>query len=87
MVKTSEEYYTVRFAKGLVRAVYHPKEVLTIDGLEPNIKKIKSMIIASAAQPDVKRVHINKVRQLGEKGTNMKTFEMPGQLRELRAYL
>lgn len=86
-IKSSNDYYTIGFAKGLVRTLYRPKGTLTIDGLSKDIKKISSIILASAAQDDVNMVAVNKVNKLGDTTTNTKIFSMPRQRKELQLFL
>ncbi len=86
-VKKSDDYYTIGFAKGLVRTVHRPRFELTVDGLSKDLKKIVPVIMASAVQEDVTGVRINKVIKLGDPATNMKYFQMPGQKGELQFFL
>lgn len=86
-IKSSDDYYTIGFANGLVRTLYRPKGTLTIDGLSKDIKKISSIILASAAQDDVNTVAVNKVNKLGDTTTNTKIFSMPRQRKELQLFL
>jgi len=86
-IKSSDDYYTIGFAKGLVRTIYRPEGTLTVDGLSKDLKKISPIILASAAQDDVNIVAVNKVNRLGDTTTNTKIFSMPRQRKELQLFL
>jgi hypothetical protein len=86
-IKKAEDYYTVGFSKGLVRTVHRPRFEIGVDGLKNDLKKIVPVIMATALQPDIKYVNVNKIMRLGDPGTSQKTFEMPGQRNELQFYL
>ncbi len=86
-VSSTDDYYTIGHAKGLVRTVYSPRGVIVIDGMAKDLRKVAPIIMGAAMQEDVEIVRVNKVARLGERGTNMKTFSMPGQKGELQMFL
>ena len=87
IVKKLDDYYVVGFAKGLVRAVFRPAGTVTVDGLAKDLKRITRIITATAVQQDVKFINVNKVTKLGDRGTSMKSFEMPKDREALHYYL
>ena len=86
-VSSTDDYYTIGHAKGLVRTVYSPKGVIVVDGMAKDLRKVAPIIMGAAMQGDVNIVRVNKVTRLGEKGTNMKNFSMPGHKGELQIFL
>lgn len=86
-IHSTDDYYTAAFANGFVRVNYQFRSTVIFDGMAKDIKKIAPIIMATAVQPDVNSVGINKIRHLGEVNTNMKFFSLPEQRKELQAFI
>ena len=84
-----DQIYGIAFKLGFVRTMHEmdiPGGGITIEGSGKALKRVASIIMATAVQPDIKLIGVNKAVS-GDATTSFKQFIMPTQREELKLYL
>jgi isopentenyldiphosphate isomerase len=87
-LQNTTQYYMVGYAHGWVRAQFRPIDDAQFEGMASDLRKIGRIILATAVQPDVRVIRVTKFTDLEDTShTNFKTFTVPSEIPELKAYL